>query len=129
MQINEALDLLKHHSHIHEDSENRKTERGFLGMLRPFTGHLYEENYLELLEIITVLQGCLRPDLIPKDVVAALWAICHYARAWGLHPDGMLQRNNLISGEQVAKLSAWVEHISSEVLELLESDGEGNNPD
>ncbi len=44
----------------------------------------------------------------------------HLSRAWAIEEDGMLRRNNLISKEQVALLSEWIDCISYAVMVLFE---------
>ena len=55
-----------------------------------------------------------------KEVVSALWGICHLTRSWALSPDGTLRRNSLIEPEQIALLENWVETISYAVMMLLD---------
>jgi hypothetical protein len=38
MTESEELEFLKHHSYAHENFEDPKSVKGFLGMLRPFKG-------------------------------------------------------------------------------------------
>lgn len=61
-----------------------------------------------------------RGETIPRSVVSCLWGICHLGRAWGVHPDGMLRRNHLISDEDVRRLHEWIEKISYAVMLILE---------
>jgi hypothetical protein len=58
---------------------------------------------------------------VDREVVLALWALCFYARLWGVDPDGMLRRNNLIASEDAARLDAWVRAIEWAVAMLLEA--------
>lgn len=57
MTEKEAIELLKYHSFTHESIDNPKSEKGFLGMLRPFQGELFENNFHELMEVIKVFKG------------------------------------------------------------------------
>jgi len=52
-------------------------------MLRPFTGELYESNYIELMQIVDVFKEDLNGDFIDKHIIAGLWNICHFSKAWG----------------------------------------------
>ncbi|WP_460583942.1 hypothetical protein [Hymenobacter arcticus] len=116
----EALELLKHHSYNHDDIEHPKTTQGFLGMLRPFTGQLYEANFHELMSIIKLLKEHFRGDRIERQIISSFWGICHFSAAWGLDEDGMLRRNNLLSAEQVQQLSTWIECVSYTISSLLD---------
>jgi hypothetical protein len=98
-------------------------EPGFLASLRPYSG-LREENFLELLEVIRVLSPHLRGDTpLDKEIIGDLWTICTCARVWGLHPDGMLRRNGLVTPDDVARLEEWVDRILWAVMILL-NDGD-----
>ncbi|WP_255432037.1 hypothetical protein [Amycolatopsis sp. WAC 04182] len=37
---------------------------------------------------------------MPSEVVSAVVGICHFGRAWGVAPDGMLRGNGLIDDER-----------------------------
>lgn len=116
----EAIELLKHHSFTHDDIENIKSEKGFLGMLRPYQGELYEDNFHEVMEIIKVLKNHFYQDKIDTHIISNFWGICHYSRAWALDKDSMLRRNNLISDIQLDLLTSWIECISNAIALLLE---------
>lgn len=120
MTKEEAIELLKHHSFTHEDIDNPKSEKGFLGMLRPFKGELIEANFHELMEVISVLKDQLSNDNIDREIVSNLWSICHLSRAWGIEQNGMLRQNNLISATQIESLSDWINCISYTIMNLLE---------
>ena len=85
----EAKELLKHHSYNHDDLDNSKTEKVFLGMLRPFQGELYEDIFHELMTIIKTLKQEFENDKIDKQVISSFWGICHLGKAWGLEENGM----------------------------------------
>lgn len=116
----EALELLKHHSYNHVDIEHPKTEKGFLGMLRPFDGQLYEDNFHELMTILKTLKEHFRDYKIDRQIISSFWGICHFGKAWGLDEEGMLRRNNLLSDRQIKQLSIWLECISYAVMGLLD---------
>ncbi len=124
MNRNQAIELLKYHSLIHDDFENVKWEKGFLGMLRPFQGELLEENFIEIMELLKVIKNELIESNINRDVMSAFWGICHYGRVWGLETEGMLQRNKLLSEEQTELLSEWISCISYTVTCLIEGNEE-----
>jgi hypothetical protein len=119
MDSKQAKELLLLHSYAHPDTDRPKLITGFLGSLRPYIG-LNETNFHEVMQAII----CLAPqihtkDLIDREVMSALWAICELSRAWGLHPEGMLRRNNLISKQDIILLETWIDCISYAVFMLL----------
>jgi hypothetical protein len=107
----EAREALLLHSTLHPDIGNPRWETGFLGSLRPFSG-LREENFHEVMAALRTLAESLRADEVPREVVSSVMNICHYGRAWGLDPGGMLRGNNVISDVDVERLEDWVWTIS-----------------
>jgi hypothetical protein len=100
--------------------------RSFLGDLRPFPRHLYESSFLELVEAVkTLAPSYAKADQVNREVMSALWAICTLGRSWGLHPDGMLQRNHLISDKDTRTLEDWIDRLSLLVFTMLD----GADPD
>jgi len=92
---------------------------GFLVSLRPYQG-LHEKNFHLVMEALLVLGDRLHlAPQIDRDVVHAVWWICCAARRWGLHPDGMLQTNRLITVADTTRLELWVNTIDRTVLHLL----------
>lgn len=125
MTKKEAKRILKYHSFTSEEVNHPKMENGFLGMLRPFSGELIEENYHEVVKAIQILADDLRDHKkIDREVISAVWGICHLTRSWAIDPKGMLQRNKLIKKEQIEKLEKWVESISYATMMIL--DGSDN---
>jgi hypothetical protein len=121
MTKEEAKKVLKYHSFINEDINHPKMGKGFLGMLRPFSGELIEDNYHEIITAIKVLADDLRKGKnIDKEVISSIWGICHLTRSWAIEEDGMLRRNNLISEEQIKKLENWIETISYATMMILD---------
>ncbi|KKO51814.1 hypothetical protein [Paenibacillus sp. DMB20] len=120
----EALFLLKCHAFAHDDVEHEKMRHGFLGMLRPFRGELYERNFHELMLIIEVLAEEFEKPQVQRVMISCLWSICQLARAWAVYPDGMLQSNGLISKEQVDQMEEWLDMISYAVMVILEGEGQ-----
>ncbi len=117
----QAKELLLRHSFMYEDVNHPKSEMGFLGMLRPFGGQLYEENYHEIMAALKVLANEISgQEKVDRKIVSALWGMCHLARAWAVYPEGMLRSNNLITPEQVQQIDYWVEDISYATMCLLE---------
>ncbi|MGE6574596.1 hypothetical protein [Paenibacillus xylanexedens] len=124
MEREEAVMLLKCHSFSYDDLSHPKMEKGFIGSLRPFRGHLIKENFHELMEILRVLAPELARPALDREIMAGLWGITHMARAWAVEPEGMLRSNNLISDEQVALMEQWLNLLSYAVMILIEGGGE-----
>lgn len=57
MTEKKTIQLLKHHSFTHENIDNPESKKGLLGMLRPFQGKLFENNFHELMDFIKTLKG------------------------------------------------------------------------
>ncbi len=94
-------------------------ETGFLGSLRPYKG-LQEKNFHQVMEaLLTVSQSISALPQVDRDLVHAIWDICSTARLQGLSPHGLLQRNKLISQDDIARLTQWVEIIDVTTLEVL----------
>jgi hypothetical protein len=123
MTESEAKELLLMHSYSHPDVDHPKVQKGFLGSLRPYSGHLNEENYHEVIAALRVLAPSLERPTVDRKLIGSLMGICHLARAWGLHPDGMLRRNGLILPEDVERLEDWINQISYSTFMLLDSAG------
>ena len=91
----------------------------FLGCLRPFSG-LREENFLRVMEAIIALRPHLGAGQAwEQRLVEGLWGLTTRARLWGLDPDGMLQRNRLLSAAETATLLRWVRNIEWAVTRLF----------
>ena len=84
MTENEAIELLKKHSYVHNDLDDPKLTKGFLGMLRPFTGGLYRDNFHELMQILQVLKQRFLDTTVDREIMPCFWGICHFARVWGV---------------------------------------------
>jgi len=117
----EAKESLLLHSFSHPDSAvDPRAAAGFLGSLRPYGG-LNVQNYHEVMTALRVLAPKLGTEpRLDRDIVSALWGICHLALAWGVDPDGMLRRNGLIADADVRRLAAWVQTISYATMMLLD---------
>jgi hypothetical protein len=100
-------------------------ENGFLGCLRPFSG-LREENFLQVMKALIALKIYLsRRTEWEVRLINGLWDLVVNARNWGLDPDGMLQRNRLLTTSDTEQLRLWVRCIESAILRLLR----GGNPE
>jgi hypothetical protein len=120
MTTAEAKELLQFHSFTHPDVDHSKMEGGFLGSLRPYQGQLFEKNFHEVMAALRVLAPSLQQTPIDREVVSALWNICHLGRAWGVYPNGMLRSNNLIQPQEIERLESWVACISYATMMILD---------
>jgi hypothetical protein len=119
----EARELLQMHSGRHGDTSHPKWEFGFLGSLRPYSG-LRVENFHEVMACLKILAPELEHGATcDKDLVAAIWGICHLGRSWGVEAGGMLRSNGLISADQVERLDSWINQISYAMFCLLDGCG------
>ncbi|QDU11669.1 hypothetical protein [Gimesia aquarii] len=120
MTPEKARETILIHSGCHPDLDSFPHWRnGFLGSLRPFK-ELNEKNLTEVITAITAL-----PEF-PSEliVIQSLWELSTRTRLWGLDPDGMLQRNNLLSPQDTELLLLWVRCTEQAVSKLLA----GGNP-
>jgi len=121
MTYDEARLLLLMHGPGTEDADGEPllVEDGFLCSLRPYSG-LVERNFHLVMEaLLTVGERLYREPLVDRELVKALWSICSTASGWGLHPDGMLQRNKLITPADTKRLQVWVDIIECNALNIL----------
>ncbi|WKB54688.1 hypothetical protein [Eleftheria terrae] len=119
----QALLLLSQHSGRHDDVHHPKWESGFLGALRPYRGQLDVANFHEVMTALRVLAAQLEAPQVDRNLVSALWNICHLARMWAVAPEGMLQSNRLIAPADVARIERWIDCVSYAVLCLLDGAG------
>ena len=116
--------MLALHSGRSPDIDHPKWQRGFLGALRPYPGHLIAENWHEVMACVIALADDLAdPAALPRDAMADLWAICHLARAWAVEPWGMLRTNALITPEDSAQVNDWITTLSYSVFVLMDGAG------
>lgn len=88
-------------------------DEGFLPSLRPYRGQLVEKNFHLVMEALFVVGPSLGAPQIDRDVVSHLWTLCHLGRWWGVRPEGMLRRNDLITEPDVERLQEWIDIIES----------------
>ena len=120
MNREEAIERLKFHSGSHEDIENPRWQSGFLPSLRPYKGLNYAA-YESLMQCLETLKPDIKDkETINAEIIQELWTICHYAKAWGADPQGMLRRNNLISEPDLEQLEEWINEVSYTVSCWLE---------
>ena len=124
MNKEQALLLLSIHSGRNPDINDPRWESGFLGVLRPFQGVLTDSNFHEIMECLKALSADFDSKQIGQEVVSDLWGICYTARVWALEKDGMLQRNNLLTEEQIQILDEWLDIIAYAVMNLLWSNSD-----
>jgi hypothetical protein len=127
----QARELLQLHAGRSDDIDDATGRIGFLGSLRPYVG-LRAEYFHEVMACIKALAPELSPQVAQsgrtkvsqstcdKELIAAIWGICHFGRVWGVATDGMLRRNGLISDLDVMRLEAWIEQISYTTFCLLD---------
>lgn len=127
MDLAQAKALIQIHGYTHpgslRDPEIKQVmDRGFLGMLRPYKGELHESNFHELMRALRVVGPEFSKPQVDTQLMSALWGICALARWWGIEPDGMLQRNQMLDEQETEALRDWVHEISYVLMLLL--DGE-----
>lgn len=92
---------------------------GFHGMLRPYQG-LRENNFHLVMEALLVVGSRLHSAAtVDRELIESLWSTCSLMRRNGLHPEGNLQSNNLITADDTKRLKAWINTFESSALELL----------
>ena len=120
MDFQQAVEELTFHCGTNPNTDDPRWSNGFLSMLRPYAG-LRRETYEHLLSCVAAVQEYTKNDrMLDRRVINALWGICHFARAWGLHPDGMLRQNNPITQEDRVLLKGWIEDLSYRVAMWLD---------
>lgn len=121
MNYDEARHLLLMHGAGTFDTDPGWLEDGFLGMLRPYRG-LWEINFHVVLEaLFAVGQQLSAGNLVDRELTHSLWSMCRLARLWGIDPDpdGVLQRNKLISPSDTTLLRRWIDVIEYGALHML----------
>lgn len=119
MDHDEARHLLLMHGTGTFDADPGWLEDGFLGMLRPYRG-LRETNFHVVLEALFVVgQRLSAGNLVDRELTHSLWSMCRLARLWGVDPDGMLQRNKLISQSDTTLLQRWIDIVEYGALHML----------
>jgi hypothetical protein len=94
-----------------------------LGGLRPYRGILPTRCFHETMSALRVLAPSLSStDSVDRQVLSALWTLCHLLPCWALHEDGILRSNGLLADEEVATLAEWHNLLSYAVMILLETD-------
>lgn len=87
--------------------------------LRPYCG-LREELFHDCLQAsYLVCDEIVRTKSVEPKLVSIIWRMCSLLRHWGLHPEGMLRRNNLIKFEDISRLGNWVDCLEMLFLQCL----------
>jgi hypothetical protein len=111
--------LLHHGSDTSDAADQSYLEDGFLSSLRPYKG-LKEKNFHLVMEaLLTCGERINQASQVDRDLILAVWGMCSTARGWGLHPEGMLQRNKLITLADSTRLELWIGTIEDTALRLL----------
>src|SRR5262245_13328793 len=121
MEYEEAVNLILMHGIGRDDVplDQALIRDGFLGSLRPYTG-LREENFLQVLGAIIALAPHLAGrQVLERRLVSGLWELVHRTRRWGLDPQGMIQRNRLLSAADTERLWLWVICLEMAIYRLL----------
>jgi hypothetical protein len=92
---------------------------GFLVSLRPYRGLREKNIHLVMEALLTVGERIHQEPLVDRDLVNTVWSLCSFARIWGLHPTGMLERNGLITPDDAGRLALWVDTVEQTALRLL----------
>ena len=122
--FSDAVERLQFHCGSHPDFNAPRWTAGFLQTLRPYGGFLDHEAWDDLLQCVDAVEEHLKSaPQIDRRVINSLWGICHFARAWAIHPDGMLPRNRLITSADSERLASWIEDLSDRVSMLLDTPG------
>jgi hypothetical protein len=124
MTSEEARALIQKHT---GRSSAYAPEQTFLGMLRPYRG-LQEAHYLELMQALAALAPSLQGAQVDRELMADLWEIVFLPWLWALSPEGMVQRQKLMTAEDQARLAGWIEEIGLTVSLLLGGEDVPNVP-
>ncbi|MCA9193018.1 MAG: hypothetical protein KDB03_14685 [Planctomycetales bacterium] len=125
MEFETAIERLSFHSGTNPATDDPRWDNGFLQSLRPYSGKLNEDAWNDLLECLEAVSDHLtHAPTLDRRLMNSLWGICHLARAWGVHEDGMLMRNRLITPADRLKLDDWLCTLSDRIAMMLDT-GEG----
>ncbi len=105
-----------------DDAEGSEEPTTLLGGLRPFRGVLPTRCFHQTMGALRVLAPALSDTPhVNREVISALWSLCHLVPCWALHEDSMLRSNNLLSPEEISIIAEWHNLISYAVMILLET--------
>ena len=123
MTVDQARRIVRKHAGRSEE----EPENGFLGMLRPYR-QLREAHFRELMQALRALAPSLQSSRVDRELVADLWELVFLAWLWALSPTSKLRKNHLITAEDEATLSAWLEEIGLTVSLMLGGEEVPNVP-
>lgn len=121
MEKVDILNRLSYHSGRNPDIDNDKWKNGYLGMLRPYRGKLFIDNFIEIMECLNELKDEFQKSEIDRELLANINGIIHYSNMW-TENDGMLK--GILPEEQVILVRRWTAIISYCVICLLEGNDE-----
>ena len=126
MTFDEAKEQLRFHCSTDRRVDDPRWAAGFLSSLGAYNGLKRE-----VMEDVRRCFAAVRDHLgsapsIDREVINSLWGIVHFGRAWAIEPDGMLQRNQLISDADAAELKVWLEELSYDIASVLDSGHEND---
>ena len=126
MDFETAIEELSFHCGSHPDIEDPRWAAGFLQTLRPYRGQLDSASMDHVVQCVDAIADHLKTSpKLNRSAMNSLWGIMTYSRAWALHPDGMLQRNNLIAPDDLSTLSDWLDDLAERVTFMLDG---GHDP-
>lgn len=96
------------------------SDDGILGGLRPFTGVSRAQLRESVGAIALLRRVAASSGDIPASAVKNAVELAAYVQLWALDGDGMLQRNHLISRDDIEALREWRWKFSSGLIALLE---------
>lgn len=111
---------LSEHAFVYDLDSSFLTD-GFLGRLRPYRG-LDEDCFHDLMATLHTLADEFASPRVDRTIIGDALAICFYARAWGVRPDGMLVADGAISPDDSNRLAGWIDHIAGALTVLTSSD-------
>lgn len=91
----------------------------FLYMLRPYKG-LQDEVLADVARSLRACADRFTAEVLPRELVSAVWALSHLGRAWALDLDGILRRSRLIGDADQAKLADFLSQFGYAVMMLLD---------
>ena len=126
MTLDAAREQLGFHCGADPRIDDARWENGFLATLRPYRG-LRLDAMANVDDCVRAVSAHLRDaPCLDREIVGALWAIVQDGRGWALDENSMLKRNKLISADDAARLSAWLDDLSGRIMQLL--GGAGKKP-
>ena len=121
MNYESAIEELSFHCGSNTDIDDPRWEAGFLQSLRPYRGSLDKAAMDHVTQCVDAVAEHLKTAVkLDRAVINSLWGIVTYGRAWAIHPEGMLRRNNLISEDDIAMLSDWLDDLAERVAFMLD---------